>query len=312
MSQLLLDVANRKTSLKGAVVVVDEAGLLSGKAGHELLKTALDGGARIVLVGDEKQMSAIEAGDFLAMLKDHTPIRMPVLKEIRRQLDPKYQEAMRMMSVGRVLDGFLKLDESGLVREGRSGYLAAAAKAFLARGQKGESALLVAPTWAEIDEITGTVRAGLRARGALTGPEVAFSVVRPVDLTAAQRRRGHHFQPGQLVASSGNVAGLKKDTWYEVASVGADNSVTLTSGRRLELGKVGRRLQVAEAKQISVAVGDRLLLRSNEKKLGVSNGMFATVQKVSQETLLRRSKERRSRGRSHSPRPTAPSSMATP
>jgi len=46
--------------------VVDEAGLLSAKAG-----TAPENGNTrppgFVLVGDEKQMSAVEAGDFLAV-----------------------------------------------------------------------------------------------------------------------------------------------------------------------------------------------------------------------------------------------------
>ena len=286
VAQLLLDVTNGKTSLQGAVLVVDESGLLSGKAGHELLKTALAKGARVVLVGDEKQMSAIEAGDFLAMLKDHSPIRIPELQEIRRQVDPHYREAMRMMSAGRAREGLLKLDSSGFVHNDGSGYLSAAAKAFLAKGQNGDSVLLVAPTWAEIDTMTETVRAGLRARGTLKGRDETFSVVRPVDLTAAQRRLSQNFRPGQFVTPSSNVAGIKRGGWYEVVSVGSDNSITLTSGRKIDLKKFGRRLQVADAKKVAVAVGDRLLMRSNDKKLRISNGMFATVRKVSQETMI--------------------------
>ena len=286
VAQLLLDVANDKTSLQGAVLVVDESGLLSGKSGHELLKTALASSARVVLVGDEKQMSAIEAGDFLAMLKDHSPIRMPELQEIRRQVDPNYREAMRVMSGGRVREGFLKLDSSGLIHNDGKDYLAAAAKAFLAKGQDGETVLLVAPTWAEIDKMTETVRAGLRARGTLKGRDETFSVVRPVDMTAAQRRHAQNFRAGQFVSPSANFAGIKKGGWYELASVGSDNSITLKSGRKIDLRKFGGRLQLADAKEVSVAVGDRLLLRGNEKRLGVSNGMFVTVRKVSQETMV--------------------------
>jgi hypothetical protein len=43
---------------------------------------------------------------------------------------------------------------------------------------------------------------------------------------------------------------------------------------------------VADSKRIPVAQGDRLLLQGNDKKLGVSNGMFVTVRKVSQKTMV--------------------------
>jgi conjugative relaxase-like TrwC/TraI family protein len=285
VAQLLLDVGNGKTSLKGTVVVVDEAGLLSGKSGHELIKTALAAGGRVVLVGDEKQMSSVEAGDFLAMLKQHSRIRVAELKEIRRQIDPQYREAMRLMSVGRVRAGLGKLDASGLVHDDRGEYLRAAAKAFLGKGDKGESVLLVAPTWAEIDQLTATVREGLRARGQLGGKDEKFFVVRNVDTTAAQRRLGRNYGPGRLVTSAAGLAGVQKGIWYEVTTVGKDNTITLGSGKKIDLRKHARRLQLAERKEIAVTIGDRLLLQGTDKKLGISNGMFVTVRKVSQANM---------------------------
>jgi len=286
VTQLLLDVGSGKQSLKNRVLVVDEAGLLSAKAGHELLKTAINAGARVVLVGDEKQMSAVEAGDFLAVLKNHSSMLMPELKEIRRQLDPEYRQAMKLMSQGRVRDGLMKLDDRGMIHEDRGQYLPAAARAFIEKSRNGVSAILVAPTWAEISKLTGYVRDARRQAGELVGPDEQFSVVDNLDLTSAQRRLGRNYRAGQVVTTGTKIGGLTKGIWYEIAEVGQDNTLTLVGGKRLDLKTAGRRLQVADSKRIPVAQGDRLLLQGNDKKLGVSNGMFVTVRKVSQKTMV--------------------------
>ena len=48
---------------KQAVWIVDEAGLLSAKDAHQLLKKARARQARVILVGDIRQLSAVEAGN---------------------------------------------------------------------------------------------------------------------------------------------------------------------------------------------------------------------------------------------------------
>jgi ATP-dependent exoDNAse (exonuclease V) alpha subunit len=48
---------------KQAIWIVDEVGLLSAKATHALLKKAQSEKARVILVGDICQLSAVEAGN---------------------------------------------------------------------------------------------------------------------------------------------------------------------------------------------------------------------------------------------------------
>jgi hypothetical protein len=50
--------------LKDAVITVDEWGLLSNRAGHELLRIAKEQGVLVRFVGDTRQHVAVEAGDF--------------------------------------------------------------------------------------------------------------------------------------------------------------------------------------------------------------------------------------------------------
>jgi AAA domain-containing protein/TrwC relaxase len=57
----------RKAELAGAVITVDEWGLLSNRAGHALLKVARGSGADVRFVGDTRQHVAVEAG----ILREH-------------------------------------------------------------------------------------------------------------------------------------------------------------------------------------------------------------------------------------------------
>jgi ATP-dependent exoDNAse (exonuclease V) alpha subunit len=73
---------------RGALVVVDEAGLLSQKQGYDVLKFARKHDNRVLLVGDVKQHSSVEAGDFLRVLETHSKMATHTLADIRRQKPP--------------------------------------------------------------------------------------------------------------------------------------------------------------------------------------------------------------------------------
>ena len=70
---------------KRTVLVVDEAGMVGTRQMNQLLGQAKATGARVVLVGDEKQLQPIEAGGAFRAIGDK--VGRVELKEIRRQRD---------------------------------------------------------------------------------------------------------------------------------------------------------------------------------------------------------------------------------
>ena len=106
-------------NLSNAVLVVDEAGLLSTKLGEELLKAAEKNHCRLLLVGDIHQHSSVEAGDFLRILETHSKLHTSELKDIRRQLQQEYNVAIRTLASGQAVEGIQQLDALGWVHEGK-------------------------------------------------------------------------------------------------------------------------------------------------------------------------------------------------
>jgi conjugative relaxase-like TrwC/TraI family protein len=82
------------------VLVVDEAGMLGSRKLARLLDHAQRAGAKVVLVGDDRQLAAIEAGGGFRGLR--LRLGASVLRENRRQQEPWEREALEAMRDGDV------------------------------------------------------------------------------------------------------------------------------------------------------------------------------------------------------------------
>jgi len=74
-----------------------------------------------------------------------------------------------------------------------------AADAHLSATKQGKSALLVSPTWAEIEAVTDKVRDALKADGLVSQHEDAVTLFDSLSWTEAQKKNPGHFQPGQRI-----------------------------------------------------------------------------------------------------------------
>lgn len=99
--------------------IVDEASLLSAKDALALLERATQELARILLVGDTKQLSAVEAGNPFKSLQQ-AGIKTSHLNESLRQCAPKLKLAVDLIASGRIEKGFSRLDENGCIQSVRA------------------------------------------------------------------------------------------------------------------------------------------------------------------------------------------------
>ena len=131
----LLQDQRAQSALAGAVVVLDEAGMVSGRQMHELLKLAEQQSARIVFSGDTKQIQSVEAGDALRVLENESRLKSTSLTEVQRQTSSEYRDAIQELRRDPEA-GFEKLDRMGAVREVAVGGPCAGRGAGLCRVQE--------------------------------------------------------------------------------------------------------------------------------------------------------------------------------
>lgn len=265
--------------LPGAVLVVDEAGLASNVQGGELLRIAERYDTRVVFLGDSKQHTSVEAGDFLRILETHSPLHRVEVTDIRRQVVTEYRDAVKLMAVGTTRAGLERLDKLGWVHEGRAEYLRAAVDDYLARSENGKrlnSVIAVTPTWRENDAFTAMLRDELKARGVLSSGE-KIVVHDPLPWTRMQQAHPDNYTPGLVITFNRNGGGFRAGECAEVVRVEKDTVWLRRPTGECRLPFEGEDFSVARPREIDVSPGDRLLVRANDRKHALINGETLTV-----------------------------------
>jgi ATP-dependent exoDNAse (exonuclease V) alpha subunit len=95
--------------------IVDEAGLLSTKDAHALLQKASAQQARLILVGDTRQLAAVEAGNPFRSLQT-AGMTIAYLNESRRQKTEDLKAAVALMADGQVEQSLQKMEQTGMIQ----------------------------------------------------------------------------------------------------------------------------------------------------------------------------------------------------
>ncbi|QLE59714.1 MobF family relaxase [Nostoc sp. TCL26-01] len=263
--------------------IVDEAGLLSAKDAHALLQRATLEQARVLFVGDTKQLSAVEAGNPFKSLQQ-AGIKTAHLNESLRQKDPQLKLAVDLIADGRVQAGFEHLLANGsILRVDASDKIEAIANDYISgTPEQRIKTLVLAGTNTERLALTQAIRSKLKDERTL-GETAPITQLQTKNLSKVQMQFAHNFELGDVVMPTRDYKrrGLSKGKLYEVVSQNTDK-LTLKSddGQVLEVDTAFEKA-VYQRNVIEIAVGDRLQWKKNDRQLGRRNGQEFTVIAIS-------------------------------
>ncbi len=279
----LLQDQSVRNAVRGKVIILDEAGMVSARQMDEFLNLAERQNARVVFTGDTKQIQSVEAGDSLRILEKESLLRSVSLTQVQRQTVRDYRDAIEELRRNPVR-GFEKLETIGAVREvAPADRPEEVAKAFReAQGARGEqsSVLVVCPTHEEIDRVTDAIRSDRKRAGKL-GTSLQTTRHAGLNWTTAQKSDARNFRAGQVLSFHRAVTGIAKNELVEVVRTEGKNLIVCNAAgaERSLTAKQARSFEVYESKAIEVSVGDRLLLTANRRDADfrATNGELATV-----------------------------------
>jgi conjugative relaxase-like TrwC/TraI family protein len=268
-----------------ALWIVDEASLLATRQVNELLRQARERGVeRIILVGDQRQHHAIEAGRPILQLQQ---AGMPTsrMETIHRQRDPELRKAVALAAAEKMAEAAAVLGEQQRIVEiadPQERYQAIGHE-YVKSDRAGSSTLVVSPSNEERRALNEAIRAQLKCQDQLGKQDYAAAILVSVDLTKQQRAHAASYQPGDVIRYSrgSRQHGLKAGEHAVVQSTeGVTNHVCVTTrgGRTADYDP--RRLkgvQVFREEPRVFAQGERIQFRLPHRELGVANGQFATI-----------------------------------
>ncbi|MBT1620571.1 relaxase domain-containing protein [Curtobacterium flaccumfaciens pv. poinsettiae] len=241
----------------GDVIVVDEAGMAGTRRLRDVLELAQEHGAHVRLIGDDRQLSAVEAGGALRLIdREVGSVR---LEHVHRFRDAAEADAsLRLRDPLRPGDPFAWYQEHGHIVGGSAEKMTDLVfRDWQHDTTAGVDSLMLAPTADTVAELNARAQAFR-----MTGGDV--DTTRSVDL-----RDGLSAHVGDLVATRRNESTLRiqngrdrvknGDLWH-VTAVGDDGSLTVAHKQHgapvvLPAGYVAQHVELGYARTISRSQG---------------------------------------------------------
>ena len=212
---------------KDQLVIIDEASLAGTFALDELVSAAGDAGAKILLVGDGAQLTAVESGGMFAELVRDRGASVAELMDVRRFEAEWEKKASLLLRTGddAAIDAY---ELHGRITEGgRDELLDAVYQAWKNDVGGGLSSLMIAPDLGTVTDLNRRARGDRVATGAVSedGVDVAGGGTAGVGDVVVTRQNDRRLMAGNHWVRNG-------DRWT-VVEVGADGGLTV---RGLKVG----------------------------------------------------------------------------
>ncbi len=279
-------------SFAGKVLVVDEMSLASTEQVRSLMRSAEHlGVARLVMVGDSRQLRAVDAGQPFRQLQQ-AGMATAVMDDIRRQRNPGLKAAVLDAIAGKPAAALTRLG-ADVLEVDHADLGNSAARIWLAlEAEDREETALMAPTHVLRREINARVREGLEAEGALHGRSVTLPVLVNLSMTRAQKREIRNYREGDVVV-------FHNDLYHYRVKSGDACPITGIDGERLALGHhdgkprhvkpdsdVRFRYDVFETDSIDLRAGDRIRWTRNHNPSHLVNGATAVIETIGTTSLV--------------------------
>lgn len=277
-----------RLSGKDAVWIVDEASLLSAHDMAKLMTSADKAGARLVFVGDVKQLGSVGAGAAFAQLQE-AGMATAKLAEIVRQTNAETREAVIASIEGHAGNALAALERGGgkVIEADTPGErLAAMARQYMTLSPAERArTLVIEPSRDGRDRLTGLIREQLAARGELAAETLRFAALETKGLTRAEAREAASYAIGDVVRFTRDYTakGVRRGETFTVAAVDPERgriALDASNGRSVDwhprqwgAGKA----EVFEAKPMELRTGDRVQFTRNDREAGRVNGLGGTV-----------------------------------
>ena len=279
-----------RAAFSKTVLVVDEGSLASTVQARDLLRIAsVLRIPRVVMVGDAKQLDAVDAGKPFAQLQA-AGMQTATMDEIMRQRDPALKQAVEASLKGEIGKAFEKLGSN--VAEVKPDNIAGAVAARWLRLDADARANtgVMAPSHELRQAINGHIRERLGREGRIQGPAMASERLVSKGYTNAEKALAGNYAAGDVVAFHRPYKRIGVEKGDERRVMGVDHkgrAVLLDDGKGGRVAwkpeEIGGRKggsEVYRAEEIELRAGDRIRWTRNDAGLGLVNSRTAEILRV--------------------------------
>ena len=204
------------------LIVVDEAGMISTTQMKTLLERGKQTNSRILLIGDTKQLAAVQAGSPFKLLQDKAQLPTIRIDKNVRQQNIQLKEVVDLLSAGEIRQGYQKLNEQGNIKQIPidSLRLKAVVNDYLARDDETQKqTLILAGTNKDKETITKQIRQGLIEQEKLSRDSQKIDILKAKDLDKFSLTQASSYEVGDVIKFGHTTARFNKNLYYRVDAI---------------------------------------------------------------------------------------------
>jgi conjugative relaxase-like TrwC/TraI family protein len=290
-----LDVQNDR--FQSSIWVVDESSMVGSLQLDMLLQKAIEHNAKVVLVGDGKQLQAITAGKMFKDLQRYGHVAPVHLKQVLRQESDHLKQVVGYTTnylEGDDGDGIKKafgvLSDLGAVsfNKKRQGLVQDVVKKYLSYESRNDC-LVVTPLNEDKIETNQIIHDVLFKKNMAA---IEYDIKIPVSLKGTDRYFASNYKVGYKVfVGESKIPGLNPGRQLTISALDKDrNTITVSSDNAddivIDLRKNDVQLSVYEDGRRRFCVGEKIVFTKNDDLIGVQNGVTATIERIDDNGMI--------------------------
>ena len=286
----------KKLKAKKQLWIVDESSMVGSRQMYELMQRAINENARIVWVGDGRQLQAISAGRMFADLQKSGALVIK-MEQVMRQETISMQQLVahiKDFQAGKnkkgIHDAFelLKEENSLFQIKTEKARLKAVKNNYIGRPDY-KNVLVITPSNMDRHLLNDSIRTALKENGVLKEDECQMSISVPRSLLGTRRYFAANFQKGQTLYFENRThpGGIEA----EIVHVDKDNNllnIVTPNGQNgvVKLRDIHTKISLYDKQVRNFSIGERVVFLKNDNRLNVRNGMTGTLKHIDEKGAL--------------------------
>ncbi|MBU0626059.1 relaxase domain-containing protein [Patescibacteria group bacterium] len=277
------------SDIKDAVVIVDEAGMMGLRDTYALIDIAIENNCKVIFSGDKNQKKSIGAGDIFPSMQ-RQGFETVILDEGNRQKTDQMRQVVKKILDEDIIGAFNLLKDTTQEITDNKERLAAAQEEYL---KDRHNTLLITTTNADRCSLNASIRDHLVATEEITSSK-EFTTRETPSLSAIEKRSALYYKVGQSIYLSKNIGSISAGREAEIKGIDI-NTNTLTIEHKNSKGKTftetvnlsihGVDLNQFVETKAALGIGEQIISKKNDTKIGVKNGQIGIVTGIKGETL---------------------------
>jgi conjugative relaxase-like TrwC/TraI family protein len=263
--------------------VLDEASMIGSKNMLRMIEQTEKESARMVLIGDVKQLMPIEAGRAFGDSQKHAGLRVIEMRESVRQRTDYARSVVALVKDKAIDDAIEILHREGKVHEEEYDARRAETARDLFVEQPRKSVVIVSLN-SERKEINNLIREDLKKSGLIDPAERKYVTREQINMLESAKRYANSYRTATHVLAQRTMKNMPAGVEARIVNIDPEeNLLTLqnASGEfHVDLVKHGDRLRAFQETERQFSAGDHIVFTKNDKQLGVQNGLAGTIKRI--------------------------------